>query len=100
MIQRMVGAKKTSWHLQIFSALWAYCTSVKTTTGFTPFYLVYGVEAVLPIECEIPSLKLTVELLPHISAEEERFLYLTKLEETCHDVALVNEMYKKNEESI
>jgi hypothetical protein len=37
MIQCMVGENKTSWHLQIFSTLWAYCTSVKTTTGFTPF---------------------------------------------------------------
>jgi hypothetical protein len=49
----------------------------------------------LPIECDIPSLKLTVELLPHTYAEEERFLYLTKLDETRRDVTLVNETYKK-----
>jgi len=71
MIQRMVGANKTSWHLQIFSALWDYCTLVKTTIGFMPFHLVYGIKAVLLFECEIPSLKLTVELLPHTFAEEE-----------------------------
>jgi transposase InsO family protein len=62
MIQRMVGENKTSWHLQLFSALWAYRTSVKTSIGFTPFQLVYGIEAILLIECEIPSLKLKVEL--------------------------------------
>jgi hypothetical protein len=95
MIQRMVGENKTSWHLQLFSALWAYRTSVKTSTGFTPFQLVYGIEAVLPIECEIPSLKLKVELLPHTSAEEERFLYLSKLDETRRDAALVNEAHQK-----
>jgi hypothetical protein len=44
MIQRMVGENKTSWHLQIFSTLLAYHTSVKNATGFTPFQLVYGVE--------------------------------------------------------
>jgi hypothetical protein len=93
MIQCMVGENKTSWHLQLFSALWAYRTSVKTSTGFTPFQLVYGIEAVLPIECEIPSLKLKVELLPHTSAEEERFLYLSKLDETRRDAALVNEAH-------
>jgi hypothetical protein len=60
----MVGKNETSWHLQFFSALWAYRTSVKTSTGFTPFQLVYGIEVILPIECEIPSLKLKVELLP------------------------------------
>jgi hypothetical protein len=69
MIQCMVGENKTSWHLQLFSTLWAYHTSVKTSTGFTPFQLVYGIEAVLPIECEIPSLKLKIELLPHTSTE-------------------------------
>jgi hypothetical protein len=68
---------------------------MKTTTGFTPFQLVYGIEVVLPIECEIPSLKLKVELLPHTSAEEECFLYLTKLDKTRHDVSLVNETQQK-----
>jgi hypothetical protein len=56
---------------------------------------VYGIGAVLPIECEIPSLKLKVELLPHTSVEEERFLYLTKLDKIRHDVILVNEAYQK-----
>jgi transposase InsO family protein len=68
MLQHMVGVKKTNWNLQIFSALWAYRTSIKTTTGFTPFQLVYGLEVVLPIECEIPSLKLVIELLPNTSS--------------------------------
>jgi hypothetical protein len=95
MIQCMVGANKTSWQLQLFSALWSYLTSMKTTTGLTPFELVYGIEAILPIECEIPCLKLKVELLPHTFVEEERFLYLTKLNETCRDASLVNEAHKK-----
>jgi len=56
---------------------------------------VYGWEAVLPIECEIPSLKLAVKLLPNTSVEEELFLHLTQLYETCCDVALANEMNKK-----
>ena len=64
MLQRMVNKQKTNWHLMLFPALWAYRTSVKTATGFTPFHLVCGEEAFLPIECEIPSLHLVVELLP------------------------------------
>jgi hypothetical protein len=95
MIQCMEGENKKSWHLQLFSSLWAYRTSVKTSTGFTLFQLVYGIESILPIECEIPSLKLKVELLPHTSAEEERFLYLSKMDETCRDVSLVNEAHHK-----
>ena len=91
----MVGENKTSWHLQLFSALWAYRTSVKTSSGFTPFQLVYGIEAILPIECEIPSLKLKVELLPLTSSKEEWFLYLSKLDKTRRDVALINEAHQK-----
>jgi hypothetical protein len=37
MLQCMVGENKTSWHFQLFSTLWAYCTSVKNAIGFTPF---------------------------------------------------------------
>ena len=60
----------------LFLALWAYRTSAKTTARFTPFQLVYGLEVVLPIEFEIPSLKLAIELLPATSEEEKHFLYL------------------------
>jgi hypothetical protein len=95
MIQCMVGENKTSWNLQLFSSLWAYHSSVKTATGFTPFQLVYGIKAILPIDCEIPSLKLKVELLPHTSAKEECFLYLSKLDKTRRDATLVNEAHKK-----
>lgn len=66
----------------LFSTLWAYRTSVKEATRFTPFQLVYSLEATLPIECEIPSLKLAVELLPNTTLVEERLLYLEWLDET------------------
>jgi len=95
MINRMVGIHKITWHLKIFSALWAYKTSVKTTTGFTPFQLIYGLEAVLPIECEIPSLKLTIELFPNTTVEEERFLYLNKIDKSRQDASFTNETHKK-----
>jgi hypothetical protein len=95
MLRKMIGIHKTSWHKMLFSALWEYRTSVKSTTGFTPFRLVYGVEAILLIECEIPSLKLVVELLPNTSAEEEHLLYLMQLDETRRDATLVIEAQKK-----
>jgi hypothetical protein len=91
----MIGIHKTSWHTMLFSTLWAYQTSVKSAIGFTPFQLVYGLEAILPIECEIPSLKLAVKLLPNTSVEEERLLYLMQLDETRRDATLVIESQKK-----
>ena len=51
MLRRMVGDHKSKWHHILFFALWAYKTSVKTTTGFTPFHIVYGLEVFLSIQC-------------------------------------------------
>ena len=79
----------------LFSALWAYQTSVKTSTGFTPFQLVYGLEAMLPTECEIPSLQIAIELLPATSEEEKRLLYLAQLDENRRDAALAIETHAK-----
>ena len=78
----------------LFPALWAYQISVKTATGFTSFQLVYGLEAIFPIECEIPSLKLAVQLLPKTSALEARLVELEQLDKTYKDVATANEAHK------
>ena len=69
----MVGDHKSNWNHVRFSALWDYWTYVKTATSFMPFQLVYGLESILPIQCQIPSLQLVVELLPDTSTVEERF---------------------------
>ena len=68
---------------------------MKTTTDFTSSQLVYGLEVILPIQCQIPSLKLAIELLLDTSVEEERFLYLNNLDKARRDVALANEAHKK-----
>ena len=95
MLHWMVGDHKSNWHHILFSTLWAYKTSMKINIGFTPFQLVYGLKVVLSIQCQIPSLKLAVELLPDTPIEEERFLYLNNLDETRRDATLANEAHKK-----
>jgi len=69
---------------------------VRNATGFTPFQLVYGLEAILPIQCEISSLKLAIDLLPDTSEEEAHFMELIHLDETRRDVALANEVHMKH----
>eukprot|EP00253_Pinus_taeda_P028448 PITA_28448 len=49
----------------------------------------------LTIQCEISSLKLTIDLLPETSEEEARFLELIHLDETHRDTALANKTHKK-----
>ena len=52
-------------------------------------------EFVLPIECEIPSSKLALELLPATSADEERFVHLDHLDENHCNVILASEAHQK-----
>ncbi|XP_020236423.1 uncharacterized protein LOC109815991 [Cajanus cajan] len=59
-IQKMVVTYK-NWHEMLPFASHGYRTSVQSSTGATPFSLVYGMEAVLPIEVEIPSLRVLTE---------------------------------------
>ena len=41
--------------------LWAYRTSFFTSTGDITYSLVYGMEAVLPVEIEMGSLRVALE---------------------------------------
>ena len=79
----------------LYPALWAYRTAVKTTTGFSPYQLVHGVESVLSVECKIPSLKLAIELLPDTSALEERLVHLEQLDEKHRDALVALEVNKR-----
>ena len=69
--------------------------NVKTATGFSPFQLVHGVEAVTPVECEILSLKIFIHVLPDTTELEERLLHLEHLAEQCRDALTANEAHKK-----
>ncbi|GLT83158.1 hypothetical protein SLE2022_014650 [Rubroshorea leprosula] len=49
------------WHEMLPYAFHAYRTSIRTSTGATPYSLVYGMEAVLPIKLKIPSMRILFE---------------------------------------
>ena len=41
------------WSEKLPFALWAYWTSFRTSTGATPYFLVYGIEVVVLVEIEM-----------------------------------------------
>ncbi|PHU10509.1 hypothetical protein BC332_22369 [Capsicum chinense] len=78
------------WHEKLPFALLGYRTTVRTSTGATPYLLVYGTEAVIPAEVEIPSLRVILEAeidddewvknqLEHLSLIEKK-----RLTSVCH----------------
>ncbi|KAG9449459.1 hypothetical protein H6P81_009424 [Aristolochia fimbriata] len=59
-LKKTIGAHKRSWDEKLPEALWAYRMSVRTPTQSTLYSLVYGTEAVLPLEVQLPSLRIAV----------------------------------------
>jgi hypothetical protein len=56
-LTKVVSAHKTDWDEKLHSAVYAYNTSHKTTTGRSPYFLVYGHEVLQNIETEIETLR-------------------------------------------
>nr|XP_019069516.1 uncharacterized protein LOC109120307 [Solanum lycopersicum] len=60
-ILRKMIDKQRGWHEMLPYAFLGYRTTVRTSTWATPYLLVYGTEAVVPVEVEIPSLRIIQE---------------------------------------
>ena len=56
-IQKAIENNPRDWHNILLDVLWAYKTSKRSSTGTTPYVLVYGHDAVLPIEIRVKSLR-------------------------------------------
>ena len=78
-------AKK--WLAELLSVIWSLRNTPSQATGFTPFFLVYGAEAILPTDLEYgsPRLQAYNEQSNHTTHEDT----LDQLEE-ARDVALLH----------
>ncbi|MCO5594436.1 hypothetical protein L7F22_048466 [Adiantum nelumboides] len=56
-LKKIMSENKSNWDDKLDLALWAFRTTFKVATGTTPFRLVFGIEAVVPMEYVIPSLR-------------------------------------------
>ena len=78
LLKKVVGKSKRDWHEIVEEALWAYSTKYQTPTQAMPYSLVYWVEVVLPLERQIPSLRIAIQ--EGLSNEENVRLRLEELE--------------------
>ena len=58
-IKKRLERAKGKWVEELPSVLWAYRTTPRRSTGETPFSLAYGVEAVIPLEVGLPTIRTT-----------------------------------------
>ncbi|MCO5587316.1 hypothetical protein L7F22_041265 [Adiantum nelumboides] len=80
-IIKHVRDRSQDWDKHLIAALWDYRTFFKVFTQFTPYHLVYGQEALLPIEVELGSLRvLAKDATSSKEKLEQRILDLQRLE--------------------
>ena len=81
-IYKSCKVESEDWEKKSPSMLWAYNTSYKVTTGHTPFWLMYGQEALVSTEFMFPSLPIVIDnRLGDIESLRERLYTLNILDE-------------------
>src|SRR5436190_13325629 len=78
LLKKFVSRTKRDWDEKLGECLWAYRTTVRTPTKATPFSLVYGAKAVLPLKIQIPSL--WIALASQMTEENKHKACLRQLE--------------------
>ncbi|XP_070049542.1 uncharacterized protein [Nicotiana tomentosiformis] len=78
LLKMVISKSNKDWHERMEEDLWAYRTTYRTPTQATPYSLIYGVEAVLPLECQISSLRFSIH--EGLTDEENTWLHLEELE--------------------
>ncbi|MCO5575728.1 hypothetical protein L7F22_029531 [Adiantum nelumboides] len=81
-LTKIVSESRADWDQKLHSALWAYRVAYKTSIGTTPFNMVYGIQAILPLEFLIPTLRVAQELEWTGHELSEQIDVLEKLNET------------------
>jgi hypothetical protein len=81
-LKKVVGENKNSWYRKIKYAVWVDRIRTKTSTGKTPFELVYGLEAKLHVNLQIPILHFSQQYTTYAKAIQGRFNQLMELDET------------------
>ena len=67
MIKKNLEQSKGKWTEELPRVLWAYRTTKCSSTGETPFAMVYSTEAVIPTETGLPTLRFDVVDRPKIN---------------------------------
>ena len=81
-LKKIVNENRTDWDQKLQSALWAYRTSYKTSIKSTPFRMAFGLEAIMPVEFQILTLRIqATEKLNELQSEQIRKEALLLLEE-------------------
>ena len=77
---KTIEASRIDWEHKL-TTLWAYRIAYKVATNYMPFSLAFGLEAIMPMEYFVPSLRVAVHVRLMEEALIERLLDLKQLNE-------------------
>jgi hypothetical protein len=88
------------WDLRVPAVLWAYRTTCKKLTMKTPFKLVYGLEAVVPMEYLVPILRIATFIdMDDTSIVKNKLMQLVELEEDRFIAGFHQQVQKEREKA-
>jgi hypothetical protein len=79
LIKKKIEEKPRRWHEVLSEALWAYRVSKQGAIMVTPFELVYGMEAVIPVELSIHAYRVVHQ--DAVSAKDYGNLMMDEIDE-------------------
>ncbi|XP_057756045.1 uncharacterized protein LOC130975243 [Arachis stenosperma] len=91
-LKKKLGDTKGEWADLIPEILWSYNTSIQSATGETPFKLVYGAKALIPVEVSVPTLR--TELYDQSNNLQARTAELDLVEEE-RDISAIKQRARK-----
>ena len=74
-IRKLLKHNKRSWNSMLKYALWADIITIKQAIGTSPFQLVYGTDAVFPVQLGILVMKFFQEVRKNLMICKEEFMY-------------------------
>eukprot|EP00253_Pinus_taeda_P010330 PITA_10330 len=81
-LTKIIASHRRDWASRLPEALWAYRTTWRNTTGYSPYQLVFGKEPIFPIEFEIQTLRTAQEVGLNLNeAQVNRLQQINELDE-------------------
>eukprot|EP00253_Pinus_taeda_P028738 PITA_28738 len=81
-LTKTIAVHRRDWAARLPEALWAYRTTWRSTTGYSPYQLVFGKQPIFPIEFEIQTLRTAQEVGLDLSeAQINRLQQVNELDE-------------------
>ncbi|XP_057418919.1 uncharacterized protein LOC130713140 [Lotus japonicus] len=95
-VKKRLGEAKGLWADELITVIWAYNTTLQSTTGETPFKLTYGVDAMIPVEVQDVTFRVATYNEEH--NDMNRLVDLNLADETQAEVRLRQAVVKQMSE--